>query len=389
MAVLEELHRRGHEIALRTLADETEAMRHLGFDAKPIATETEALEMDDWRARGRLGVWRRSLRVLGSRAPFEARDLQSAIAETGPDAVIADVLAWGALAAAEAWGGPWACSCPFPLPIPSRGGPPAGAGFKPANGPLGRVRDRVAWSLTQVGFDRFASGPLNQVRAATGLPPLAHAFELYTRSPLQIYMSARPFEYPREDWPDSVVMVGPCPWEPGGELPGALAGVQEPLVLVATSSEFQDDGRLVEVALAALAEEPVHVVATMPSGSTAGLEVPANATVVPFAPHTPILRRATCAITHGGMGVTQKALALGVPVCAVPFGRDQFEVARRVEVTGGGTRLAARRLRPDHLRRKVREANQCRPGARRLAGAFAAAGGARAAADAVEERLLS
>ena len=30
------------------------------------------------------------------------------------------------------------------------------------------------------------------------------------------------------------------------------------------------------------------------------------------------------------MGITQKALAAGVPVCAVPFGRDQFEVARRV-----------------------------------------------------------
>jgi len=25
-------------------------------------------------------------------------------------------------------------------------------------------------------------------------------------------------------------------------------------------------------------------------------------------------------------------LSRGIPVCAVPFGRDQFEVARRVEV---------------------------------------------------------
>lgn len=36
-------------------------------------------------------------------------------------------------------------------------------------------------------------------------------------------------------------------------------------------------------------------------------------------------------ISHGGTGTTQKALAAGVPVCAVPFMRDQFEVARRVE----------------------------------------------------------
>ena len=45
------------------------------------------------------------------------------------------------------------------------------------------------------------------------------------------------------------------------------------------------------------------------------------------------------AVTHGGIGATQKALARGVPVCVVPFGHDQFEVARRVAAgftaTGG------------------------------------------------------
>lgn len=59
---------------------------------------------------------------------------------------------------------------------------------------------------------------------------------------------------------------------------------------------------------------------------------PRNAHVLPFTPHAPILDRPVCAITHGGIGATQKALARGVPVCAVPFGRDQLEVARRVEV---------------------------------------------------------
>lgn len=55
------------------------------------------------------------------------------------------------------------------------------------------------------------------------------------------------------------------------------------------------------------------------------------------------------------MGSTQKALVHGVPVCVVPFGRDQFEVARRVEVARCGTRLPARNS-VDTLRNKVREA---------------------------------
>ncbi len=107
-----------------------------------------------------------------------------------------------------------------------------------------------------------------------------------------------------------------------------------------------------------------------------------------FISHRPVLERAACAITHGGMGSTQKALSYGVPVCAVPFGRDQLEVARRVEVAHAGTRLSAKRLRPDRLRAKVREAMACTEGAQRIAAAFTATGGPRAAADAVETRLL-
>ena len=101
-------------------------------------------------------------------------------------------------------------------------------------------------------------------------------------------------------------------------------------------------------------------------------------------PHSPVLERAACVVCHAGMGITQKALAHGVPVVAVPFGRDQPEVARRVEVAGAGVRLPARRLTPDRLRAAVRRAIGLRAGAERIAAAFAAAGGAGAAADELE-----
>jgi UDP:flavonoid glycosyltransferase YjiC (YdhE family) len=100
-----------------------------------------------------------------------------------------------------------------------------------------------------------------------------------------------------------------------------------------------------------------------------------------------VLERAVCAVTHGGMGATQKALARGVPVCVVPFGRDQLEVARRVELAGAGTRLPKGRLRPDRLRAAVRQARTRTAGAQRIARAFADAGGARVAADHVESIL--
>ena len=92
-------------------------------------------------------------------------------------------------------------------------------------------------------------------------------------------------------------------------------------------------------------------------------------------------------VCHGGMGITQKALAAGVPVCVVPFGRDQFDVARHVQVADAGTRLPASRLRPDRLRKAVREAMEKKAGAERIASAFAATGGPKAAVNALEELL--
>lgn len=277
---------------------------------------------------------------------------------------------------------------PSPLPVPSRDAPPFGPGFPPAHGLPRRLRDGLGWALVERSFDRLVLRELNLVRSALGAAPLAHAHDLFTRPPLLLYMTTEGFDYPRTDWPANVVFVGPCAWDPPQGLPARLRSIEAPFVLVTTSTDFQDDGRLARIALAALAEEPCHVVVTLPTATINELHVPANATVETFVPHGPILDRAACAITHGGMGATQKALARGVPVCAVPFGRDQFEVARRVVQAGAGTHLPAWRLSPARLREKALQAMAMRPGAKRIAKSFAATGGPSAAADAFEQRLL-
>jgi len=386
--ILLELRSRGHEVSVRTLASQVELMRGLGFDAAPIDPAIEAVEHDDWRARGQQAALRRSVSVFCARAKHDAPDLRRAIVDERADACIVDIQTWGALAAAEAWRGPWAAFCPYPLPLPSQDAPPFGPGLPPARGPLGRLRDRALRPLVFGTVEKIVVSQLNGVRAEVGLGPV-DATTMFTRPPLLLYMTAEPFEYPRSDWPDSVELVGPCAWDPPADPPEWLGEIQRPLVLVTTSSEFQDDGRLVRTALEALKDEPAEVVATLPAADVSDIEVPANARVMPFVPHAPLLDRAACAVTHGGMGATQKALARGVPVCAVPFGRDQLEVARRVEVSGAGTRLPASRLSADRLRKKVREALARRDGAQRIAEAFERAGGPAAAADAFEQRLLS
>jgi MGT family glycosyltransferase len=386
--ILDELSHRGHEISMRTLASQVALMQGRGFDTRPIDERVEAIEIDDWRAGNPQAALHRTVRRFLDRAEYDGPDLRQAIADERPDALLVDINSWGGLAAAEAWGGPWATFCPYPMFLRSKDVPPFGPGLAPARGPIGRLRDRVLRPIVLGTIERRMLPALNDVRNQTGLSPLARVDDLYLRPPLVIYMTAEPFEYPRSDWPESIVMVGPCEWDPPAEPPRWLDEITAPIVLVTTSSEFQDDGRLVQASLDGLAEEPFTIVATLPVGNPAGFHAPANARVERFIPHAAVLDRAVCAVTHAGMGATQKALARGVPVCAVPFGRDQFEVARRVEIAGAGSRLRASRLSPGRLRLKVREALTRTAGAKRVAEGFAAAGGPRAAADAFEARLI-
>jgi MGT family glycosyltransferase len=383
-----ELQRRGHAIAVRTLASEVDRMTDLGFDAAPVDPAIEAIEHDDYKGKSPLDRVNRALEVFMRRAPLDGADLRRAIDEEHPDALLADANAWGSAVVAEASGLPWAQWMPYLLPLPSKGVPPWGPGLKPGRGPLVALRDRALGRVISRKMNSVVLSPTNAARSEAGLPPVADASETVTRAPRLLYLTAEPMEYPRPDWPDSIRMVGPGIWEPeAAEPPAWLDEDDRPLVLVTLSSEFQDDGKLVATALEALRDEPVRVVATTLGTDPASFDAPPNARVERFVPHGPLLERAVCVVCHGGMGITQKALARAVPVCVVPFGRDQMETARHVEVAGAGTRLPATRLSPKRLRAAVRGAIERGDGARRMAAGLAAAGGASAAADAFEELL--
>jgi len=64
------------------------------------------------------------------------------------------------------------------------------------------------------------------------------------------------------------------PCAPPAEAPMWLSDIDKPIVLVTTSSEFQDDGRLATAALEGLRGEAVFVIATLPSGDPASFDVP-------------------------------------------------------------------------------------------------------------------
>jgi MGT family glycosyltransferase len=384
-----ELARRGHHVAVRCGADDVERLRSLGLDAQSLRREIERFEPDDWKARTRFGALSSGLAQFGERAPFQHTDLQQAIEDERPDVLFVDEGAWGAAAAAEHSGLPWAFSIVSPVPLPSPDAPPFGLGLAPRSDRLGRLRDRLVKPLTLGTLERVIAKHMNPLRAELGLAPVQTIDDVYLAASIVLAYTVEPFEYPRSHWPAKLRLVGPGLWEPPADPPAWLDGLEQPLVLVTCSTLFQNDRRLAEVACEAFAGTPFDVVVTTADVDPDGLPTAANLRIERFLPHAPMLERAACVVCHAGMGITQKALAHGVPVVAVPFGRDQPEVARRVEVVRAGVRLPARQLTPRRLREAVNEALGLRPGAERVAAAFAAAGGPTAAAAAIEELVTS
>jgi UDP:flavonoid glycosyltransferase YjiC (YdhE family) len=115
-----------------------------------------------------------------------------------------------------------------------------------------------------------------------------------------------------------------------------------PLVLVSFSTGFeQRNVDKMQRALDALAELPVHVIATT-GGIVAPNELacPANAVVLNYAAHDPIIRRAALVMTHGGHGTAMRSLLHGVPMVVIPgLAGDQPFVAAAVAEFGAGIAL--------------------------------------------------
>lgn len=108
------------------------------------------------------------------------------------------------------------------------------------------------------------------------------------------------------------------------------------------------------------------------------------------APHSEVLRHASAVVTHAGHGTVIKSLAAGVPVVALPLGRDQLDNAARVVARGAGLRLKPS-AKPEAIAAAVRRLlhePRHREGAGRMAERLRAEARRDDAADDLEEAAL-
>jgi UDP:flavonoid glycosyltransferase YjiC (YdhE family) len=389
--ILTTLAERGHSVSVCTLSGELEHLAAVGIKGSALDPEVESNQLEDWRERSPHRAAFSVLRTFAERAISDAPYLARTIEEHDPDVLLIDINCWGAATVAEASGRPWAMYSPYLLPLPSRDAPPFGSGLLPMRGPLGRARDAIVRRAVDAVFDRTGLPSVNKLRAQYCLPAIGRFNDLLGRPPLLLSLTAEGFEYPRRDWPANVRLVGSVNWDPSLALsdrqslePPWLAEMSDPLVLVTCSTERQRDKRLLHVALEALPAAGMSVLGTTAAHDPNEFNAPTGSRVVRFLSHEVVLRRAACVVCHGGMGITQKALAAEVPLVVVPFGRDQAYTARRVELARAGVRLLPRRLTPGRLRQVVLTAMKHRSSAQRESRVHMRTNGPLLAADTIE-----
>jgi UDP:flavonoid glycosyltransferase YjiC (YdhE family) len=138
-------------------------------------------------------------------------------------------------------------------------------------------------------------------------------------------------------------------------------------------------------ALADLGDELQAVIVAPPAS-----HAPPHILLAEHVPQLALLRHMSAVVSHGGHNTVSETLAHGLPLVVTPIRDDQPIIAQQVADAGAGIRLRFGRLRVAELRdaiRAVLDEPAYRNAACRVRDSFAAAGGARTAADHLEKLL--
>jgi UDP:flavonoid glycosyltransferase YjiC (YdhE family) len=288
----------------------------------------------------------------GPSAADAALALLPFIEEMRPDVLVSDILTAAPALAAERAGVRRATLIPHVYPVHEPGMPFFAFGARPPRTVVGRGLWKAALPVL-VGGLRRGRREGNEMREAVGLAPIER-FHGGISEELALVATFPQLEYPRR-WPASVRVTGAMEFELPYEEVELPAG-DGPLIVVAPSTAQDPECRLVRVALEALADEPVRVLASMNGmrPEVALPEVPANARVVDWVGYSQVMPAADLVVCHGGHGTVARALAAGAPVLCCPAVGDMAENGARVQWAGAGLMVPWRLTLPGPIRVAVR-----------------------------------
>lgn len=202
----------------------------------------------------------------------------------------------------------------------------------------------------------------------------------------------REFQYAGDTFDDRFVFVGPCvgrraflgDWKPPTD--------DLPVVLVSLGAVFNGHPDFFRTCVQAFTGAPWHAVMTVADGIDPDElgPLPPNVEVHRWVPHLTVLEHASAAVTHGGMGTVMEALLTGTPMVVVPTSAIDAVTARRLDELDLGRPLDQQELTAQRLMELIAEVTASpaiQASTRRMREHVRAAGGARRAADELENYL--
>ena len=347
-------------------------IRAAGADPLPLPPEGDVLDNaeDDDGPRGIRALNQALGRYFIRPAPPQFAAMREALADEPCDVVVTDPTFMGSLLLPTLPDRPpLVMASFFPMAVSSADTAPFGLGVKPWPGALGRVRNRLLTVVARRVVLARVHRDLDTFLLSHGLRGLegrfmSDAIMAVAQPRLFAQFTVPAFEYPRSDLPDNVRFYGPLRPQP----PLGLArpdwwsrlDTADPIVLVSQGTVANADfDELIVPTLAALATDPVTVIATLGRADRRQVgslgQVPSNTVVTDFVPYADLMPRVAVFVTNGGYGGVQEALAHGVPMVVAGDTQDKVEVSARIAWSGVGINLRTGHPTPAAIGRAVRK----------------------------------
>ena len=247
---------------------------------------------------------------------------------------------------------------------------------------------------------------INKVLAGYGLQPISKFADLCTGDLTLVVGTPETDPLPEEA---KVTYIGPVLWQKeGAQLPPWIDQLRndKPVIWVyggnpryATARELFDSMAVLQACVAALADEPAQVVLTMGHQPLPAevLPLPTNIRAESYVPGLAMAERCDLLIHHGGYGSCQTGLYAGKPSVILPTFSERESNARRIVALGAGVLVPVeivdgkKHVNVEELRSAVRRVladPTCGENARKLSERMRTYGGAKLAANLIEEFSL-
>ncbi|GCE07680.1 macrolide family glycosyltransferase [Dictyobacter aurantiacus] len=227
-----------------------------------------------------------------------------------------------------------------------------------------------------------------QLKPKTGLEAIHYDGDI------TLAYTSRAFQPMEHLFEENFIFVGPTVEDRGEQIDFPLEQLGDrPLIYISLGTIFNNHPDFYRMCLEAFANTKYQVV--LSTGRWVQPEdlgpLPENFLAGQYVPQLQVLSRAALFISHGGMNSAMEAMWYGVPLLLVPAWGDQFWIAQHIEKLGAGkvclpSRITASRLRS--LAEEVLSQPAYAQVSKRIGKSLQAAGGAKKAADAIEDLKL-